>query len=207
MKKTDTKLLPYEKSLYICLEILQLNTMNKYEQQKILEVVLYILLKTGGIDYYHLFKILYFAEREHLAKWGDRITADDFFALQYGPVPTRLYNAIKKQNAPDANLDKLLWEVVEFAGDDAPNVLLPKRSPNPDYLSESEKMALEKSIDENSKKLFRELKSKSHDVAWENAVKRSPGRISPIDMARAEGTSDDMLEYIQEQIALSAALA
>ena len=52
--------------------------MDNYEQQKIVEVVLYILNKTGGIDFYHLFKILYFAERDHLAKWGDKIISDDF---------------------------------------------------------------------------------------------------------------------------------
>jgi hypothetical protein len=181
--------------------------MNKYEQRKIIEVVLYILLKTGGIDYYHLFKILYFAEREHLAQWGGKITEDDFFALQYGPVPTRLYNAIKKQNTPDANLSDLLWDVIEFAGDDAPNVLLPKRNPNEDYLSESEKMALDKSIDDNSKKLFQELKDKSHDSIWEDAFKHSPNRISPIDMAKAEGATDATVEYIKEQMALTAALA
>ena len=62
--------------------------MNKYEQQKIIEVVLYILNKTGGIDFYHLFKIIYFAEMKHLVKWGHRILSDDLCALDYGPVPT-----------------------------------------------------------------------------------------------------------------------
>lgn len=31
--------------------------MNKYEQQKIIEVVLYILNKTGGIDFYHCLRL------------------------------------------------------------------------------------------------------------------------------------------------------
>ena len=181
--------------------------MSRYEQQKIVEVVLYILNKTEGIDYYHLLKVLYFAEREHLVKWGDKITADDFFALQYGPVPTRLYNAIKKQNTPDANLADLLWEVIEFAGDDAPNVLLPKRNTNEDYLSESEKIVLGNSITENAKKLFQELKDKSHDAAWRKAFNSSSKRISPIDMAKEEGATDAMIEYMQDQIALNAALA
>ena len=65
--------------------------MSAYEQQKLIEVVLYILYKTSGIDFYHLFKIMYFAERDHLATWGDRITADEFYAIKYGPVPIQLY--------------------------------------------------------------------------------------------------------------------
>ena len=34
--------------------------MTSFDKQRIIEVVLYILNKTGGIDYYHLFKIFYF---------------------------------------------------------------------------------------------------------------------------------------------------
>ena len=59
--------------------------MTKYEQIKLIQIALYVLQKTGGIDYYHLFKILYFAELKHLEKWGARITSDSFYALDYGP--------------------------------------------------------------------------------------------------------------------------
>lgn len=64
--------------------------MNKYDWNKIIEVVLYILNKTGGIDYYHVFKILYFAEKEHLQKWGNSITSDENVALPYGPKLSNL---------------------------------------------------------------------------------------------------------------------
>jgi uncharacterized phage-associated protein len=182
-------------------------TMSAYEQQKLIEVVLYILNKTNGIDFYHLFKILYFAEREHLATWGDRIVADDFFALKYGPVPTQLYDAVKCQNAHNANLYNLLWSAVELAGDDAPNVLLPKRKHDAGYLSSSEVKALDNAIAENAKKLFQELKSLSHDKAWGNARKRRPSAISPLDMAKAAGATSATVEYIREQQTLDAILA
>ncbi len=42
--------------------------MTDYDSKKLTELVLYILCKTGGIDFYHVFKILYFAEMSHLAK-------------------------------------------------------------------------------------------------------------------------------------------
>ena len=44
--------------------------MTNFESKKLTELVLYILGKTGGVDFYHAFKILYFAEMKHLAKWG-----------------------------------------------------------------------------------------------------------------------------------------
>ena len=55
------------------------------DNKKIVEAVLYILNVTKGLDYYHVFKVLYFAEREHLKLWGTKILADDFVAMEYGP--------------------------------------------------------------------------------------------------------------------------
>ena len=72
-----------------------IDSIKRYEDQKIKEVLLYILGKTGVLDYYHLMKILYLAERQHLAKWGDRIITDDYYALPHGPVPTRIYDSLK----------------------------------------------------------------------------------------------------------------
>lgn len=182
--------------------------MTKYEQTKLIQVVLYILQKTGGIDFYHLFKILYFAELKHLAKWGTRITSDNFHALEYGPVPTCLYDVVKGQNVPDSDLLKLFSNDVQFAGKDAPNVLLPQTEPNMDYISKSEIEALDASIDENEHLTFSQLKSKSHDSAWYEAYNRLGSKtMSSISMAKASGADEATLEYIQEQIELEEALS
>ena len=72
--------------------------MTSHDRKKLTELVLFILDKTGGVDFYHAFKILYFAEMKHLAKWGSGFVPDEFCALKYGPVPTQLYDAVKQQN-------------------------------------------------------------------------------------------------------------
>jgi uncharacterized phage-associated protein len=182
------------------------NTMSTYDRQKLIEIVLYILNKTNGIDIYRLFKIMYFAEKEHLATWGDKIITDDFHAMPHGPVPTQLYNAIKKE-ARDTNLTDLLWSVIEPAGGDASNVLLPKRKPDVRYISVSEKNVLDKSIEENAKKLFNELKNLSHDKAWEDGSKRRPKIMFSFDIAKAAGATGATVEYIQEQQNLDRILA
>lgn len=166
--------------------------MNLTEKQKIKEVVLHILNETQGLDYYKIFKVLYFAEREHLGKYGRRIIADQFCALPYGPVPTNLYDAVK-----DKVISELLADVVKFAGEDASNVLLPKRPCNLEYLSASDIACINNSIKENARLSFFQLKEKSHDLAWENAGHCKV--MSSVDMARAFGASEDMLEYIREQ--------
>jgi len=173
--------------------------MNSYGQKKLIQVVLYILNQTEGIDYYRLFKILYFAERKYLAKWGHRIISDDFYALEYGPVPTCLYDAIKGDSNCDKTLASLLNEVVKFAGNDAPNVLLAKQKANLTYISKSEKSELDNSIIENAPLSFSQLKRKSHDSAWTIAYHKMCKRITPMDMAKVEKANYATIEYIAEQ--------
>lgn len=181
--------------------------MNAYDQNKLIQVVLHILNQTGGVDYYHLFKILYFAERKHLAKWGHRIVCDDFYALEYGPVPTCLYDAVKGSNAYGTMLADQLKECVYFAGDDAPNVLLPKRDADLSYLSKSEVEALDESIKENLSLTFGQLKNKSHDLAWNKAYHNSNKAISPVNMAMAANADNATVKYIEEQMELQSALS
>ena len=182
--------------------------MTSHDRKKLTELVLFILDKTGGVDFYHAFKILYFAEMKHLAKWGSGIVPDEFCALKYGPVPTRLYDAVKELNNPRMILSEELSEVIQFAGEDATDVLLPKREANLKYLSKSEIEALEQSIEENKSLTFGQLMRKSHDEAWEEANRRTNGTnvISPVSMARVLNADDAMLEYIEEQMQIESAL-
>lgn len=182
--------------------------MTNFEQEKIIQVVLYILNRTGGIDYYHVFKIIYFAEMKHLAKWGHRILSDEMRAIDYGPVPTKLYDAVKGKNAPQTRLADLLREAIAFAGEDAPNVLLAKGPADMDYISASEAEALDESIAENANLTFGQLKEKSHDRAWREAFQRKNGtnKISAVSMARVMHADEATLNYIQEQEEIEEAL-
>ncbi len=182
--------------------------MTDFDSKKLTEIVLYILHKTGGADFYHVFKILYFAEMNHLAKWGSGIVPDEFCALKYGPVPTRLYDSVKTLAHPKTTLSEHLAEVVHFAGEDAPNVLLAKREADLSFLSKSEIDALDQSIDEHESMTFGQLMSKSHDFAWEEAFRNVHGSniISPVSMAKVMNADNAMLEYIEEQLNIDSAL-
>lgn len=182
--------------------------MTNFEQEKIIQVVLYIINRTGGMDYYHLFKIIYFAEMKHLAKWGHRILSDEMCAIDYGPVPTKLYDAVKGKNAPQTRLADLLKEKVSFAGEDAPNVLLAREEADLDFISQSEKEALDESIAENAHLTFRQLIEKSHDKAWREAFYRKNGtnKISATSMAEVMHADETTLNYIKEQEEIEEAL-
>lgn len=49
----------------------------------------------GACELYPLLKILYFAEKKQLAKYGRSITGDAIIAMKYGPVPTCTYDLVK----------------------------------------------------------------------------------------------------------------
>lgn len=173
--------------------------MEKFDQQKIVEILLYILRSTGGSDIYHLLKTLFFAEKEHLAKWGCKIISDEFYALPYGPVPTKTYDAIKANS--NTGFSQLLWENISRADEDANNILLASRDANMDYISASEKETVDNAIKECKNASFEELMQRSHTEAWQKAFNSNRKRISEIDMARDAGASDDMIEYIKEELA------
>ena len=179
--------------------------MTQFDKEKLIEVVLYIINATKGMDYYHVFKILYFAQQKHLCKWGSRIVADDFIAMEYGPVPTELYSAVRNKDLYAKELIPLFAEAIEFAGKDTSNTLLPKRAPNMDYLSKADIESLEESIAENKGLSFDELVEKSHDSAWHatsNCCIMSVG-----DIAKAGGANDGFIDYINEQEFIQKALS
>ena len=66
------------------------------EQQKLKSVLLFILKQTKTTGFHELFKILYFAEKKHIAKYGSPILGDRFVAMKYGPVPSFIFDFLKK---------------------------------------------------------------------------------------------------------------
>ncbi len=78
----------------------------------------------------------------------------------------------------------MLKNNTKFAGNDAPNVLLPESPANMNYIAKSEVEALDESIAENAHLTFGQLKQKSHDKAWYEAYHKVNGTniISPITM-------------------------
>lgn len=181
--------------------------MTTFDKEKLIEVVLYILNATEGLDRYHIFKVLYFAEREHLKNWGTRIVEDDFVALDRGPVPTLLYDAVKqnKRNSEQKEMSEMFSEAVESATDDASNIFIAKRTADMDYLSKADIECIDHSIAENAGLTFNQLYQKSHDSAYKSTI--HCGVISPVNMAKAEGAEEGMLEYIKDQIRVQRALS
>lgn len=174
------------------------------EMLKLKATVLYILERCGQIDYFHLFKILYFADRSHLAKYARRIVQDTFCAMEYGPVPSHLYNIVKdvigKEPLPASSPLKDISGAISQSDHDVYSYFLEaKEAPDMEELSASDVAELENSIAEHMSTNFGELSSKSHDQAWLKAYTTQPNsEIDTLLMAQAGGATEGNLELIKE---------
>ncbi len=181
--------------------------MDKYDVEKLKAVTLYILKKCGATDFIHLFKILYFAEKEHYANYGKHITKDTFIAMDHGPVPSFLYDALKLSSKKNtAGINDLRWTIANAVTPGSAELdyyFIAAEEPDMDELSEAEIASLDKSIAENKDMSPWDLSEKSHDEAWHSSWNQSHNSpISPYEIAKAGGASDGFVEYLKEQDSL-----
>lgn len=65
--------------------------------QKAVEGVHYLASIHHGITPYYVAKIFFFADKEHMMDWGRSICGDFYVAMENGPVPSNLYNLVKRE--------------------------------------------------------------------------------------------------------------
>jgi len=62
-----------------------------FEYKKAAQCLNYFAIQEGGkINKMKALKLVYFADRYHLRKYGRPITNDEYFAMEYGPVPSNV---------------------------------------------------------------------------------------------------------------------
>ncbi len=161
----------------------------------------------GKVDFHRLFKILYFADRKHLATYGRPITGDRYVAMTKGPVPSELYDILtynrgdNKLFTPPPSIVKL----IEGLKVQDSYYVVTDAEPNMDFLSESAVEILEWSIREYGYKSFDALTLASHDKAYDKASENCD--ISYLDMAEVENISEGMRAYIAANIENTRALS
>ncbi|MBS3770790.1 MAG: Panacea domain-containing protein [Bacteroidales bacterium] len=166
--------------------------------QETIHVLLYIIHKVGGqADFHKIFKILYFADKKHLANFGRFISGDKYIAMKDGPVPSIAYDILKalREEGFLSNFKKEMESYFELMSD---YKVKAKREPDLDELSQSEIDCINESIEKNAELKFSRLKNKSHDSAWKKVIRDCEMNIK--DIAEAEGANKYMIEYINEKI-------
>lgn len=179
---------------------------------KLKAAALYIMEKFDVIGFHKLFKILYFADQDHYANYGRRIIKDKFCSMEAGPVPSNLYNAIhicqgKRTKEYDPLLTPISDAIEVYYVGPKNHYVRGLEKPDMDELSLSDIECIDRSIRDNRSLGFKALKIKSHDLAWNDGNRNHHNIINPLLMAKAAGSSDDMLDYLAEMEHLEAILA
>ena len=172
-----------------------------FDFNKTINAALYVAEKIKTKDFHKIFKILYFADRSHLAKYGRPITGDTYIKMKNGPVPTNLFNIF--QTVRDGR---------DFQGKDMKEYFTvhdgyfvnPAKETNLEYLSVTDTTELDTSITKYGKMPFGLLTAISHDLAWEYAEDKKAIAIENI--LREAGEDEEYISYIVEDINCQKAL-
>jgi len=66
-----------------------------FDQDKLAAVLTFFASRVDDLDALKSAKLLYFADKRHLLRYGRPIIGDNYFGMDHGPVPERAYDQIK----------------------------------------------------------------------------------------------------------------
>jgi uncharacterized phage-associated protein len=136
---------------------------NSFDTDKAIELILYVALclPKEKSTFHTISKVLYFADLCHLDRYGRLISEDCYIAMKHGPVPSAIYNLMKKDS---------FWEFDKLSegafNTDNGYTVIPLRQPDKDYLSESEIECLDYSILKYGEMSFGKLSTESQMEKW-----------------------------------------
>lgn len=168
-------------------------------------VFLYVLQVLGNTDILKIFKIIYFANKEYLHKYGMTVVKDTFVAMKNGPVPSFIYDAIKyaqKRNTSTYEYIDILKDCFEWDPDFQQNLYATQQA-DLDYIASAVKEELDESIAKYKDFSGEELSEKSHDEAWKISYDKAiaqgkkASKMEDLNIAQYAGASDETLQYIK----------
>lgn len=137
-----------------------------FRADKVVSAVAYFALKCPGLTKLKVCKLLFYADKGHLLRYGRPITGDRYYRLPYGPVPTRAYDILKGNSDPAETA--LFDRYVSVVG----NNIFPRRNPDLKAFSKSDLEVLRETCERYGQMSASELASLSHKEP--GYVKTSP---------------------------------
>ena len=151
-------------------------------------------------DLYKALKIIYFADRMHLARYCRSISGDHYVAMNNGPVPSKTYDMLKFVRGDGYYIsgqefvDRIKTQI-SFSDH---ITISPKEKPDLSELSESDLECINESIGRYKNYSFIELKNESHDKAFQSSDKDDCMEFERI--AEAGGADDEKIGFVRNWI-------
>ncbi|OAV67234.1 putative phage-associated protein [Bacteroidales bacterium Barb6XT] len=175
-----------------------------FNLDKSLQTVLYVANKLDRKDFHKIFKVLYFADMEHLSDYGRSITGDTYIAMENGPVPSKIYSIFQTVRGDGSQTKGRDLFIQLFTVKD--NYFIePLRKADTSVLSGSDTEALDNALTKYGNLSWVDIRDKSHGHAW-NATERNKA-ISIEDILQEKGDDAGYISYVVEQTKLTKSLA
>ena len=158
--------------------------MFEYDLNRTIEALLYICERLNGTTKHQLSKLLYFADKFHLAKYGRTITGDSYTKMEYGPVPSHTYYHIRNS--------AFINDMFEITGYHVNG----KRNAKKEELSESDIEALDYALSEYGGLSFGALTDVSHDASWKAADDNALISFDQFLLSYDEVTQKELKSYL-----------
>jgi hypothetical protein len=129
----------------------------KYNKEKAVEMMIYIVSKVKDCDKHELMKTCFFSDLNHLENYGRPVTGNSYIKMNYGPVPSEVYSMVRHP-LPDENY-------IEVQG----YYLKALREANLKKLSKSDIKSIDYAIELLSDMDFQTRTDISHGHAWQSA--------------------------------------
>ncbi|MCB9460290.1 MAG: SocA family protein [Anaerolineaceae bacterium] len=143
-----------------------------------------------------ILKLMYFADRLSLQKFGRFLCNNNYVAMEQGPVPSEAYDLIKevREKGDEDNIHGFeVYNNYRF------RIL---RDADLDYLSDSDILCMNEVLEQYGSLSSRRLMEESHDSVWKNAWDSYPeDRSVPIKISSIIETlsdNDNLLDYLIE---------
>lgn len=175
----------------------------QFNREKTIQAMLYVSTSLSRRDFHTIFKILYFADRDHLQKWGRPITGDTYIAMEAGPVPSRAYDIVKAVRGDSYFKDQ--EGLSDYFQIESWMYVIPKKEADLSKLSRTDVDSLNLAITQYGDLSYDEIKEKSHDTAWRSTAQDYA--IEWEQIARESGLSSEDISYIAEEFTIQQALA
>ena len=168
----------------------------KYNRRKALNALLFLCDHLPKpVDVYAAMKVIYFADKCHLERFGRLMFGETYIAMENGPVPSGVYDVIKYVGGR-ANYD-LKFPEAHAALFATRTELTPKQRPDLDVFSRSELQCLIEAARKYGGLSFGQLKRLSHDDAWESA--NANGEMDVMDIARSLMDGDLIAGHLSDR--------
>ncbi len=141
--------------------------------EKAIEALTWLAAQKPKIDIYHVAKVLYYAEKTHINKYGRPIIGDTYIRAKYGQMPSGVRDLIKKNKwLGQQYLDLLSSSLVVDRPYDKLTAL---RTPKLEYFSDTDVECLKNALSKYGDLSFDDLLWVSHqEKAWLQTEAKKP---------------------------------